>query len=78
MFPENKGLTITGALAEYEPAMSFESIAARLGISRQGAYYLYIHGLAKLRRQGAKLESLQELAKHLDGERNKRCRIDCA
>jgi hypothetical protein len=45
-----------------DPAMTFEEIAAELGISKQLAYFFFVSGINKLRRRPALLENLRELA----------------
>lgn len=49
------------AAATYDPAMSFEEIGARLGCSKQAAYFLFVSGLKKLRANG-EMQRLRELA----------------
>lgn len=43
------------AAATYDAAMTFEEIGNALGISKQAAYFLFVSGLKKLRRNPAKL-----------------------
>jgi hypothetical protein len=56
----------------YEAAMTFEEIAAALGISRQRACSAYISGIRKLRRKGVRLEKLREMARELEQQRDRR------
>jgi len=61
--------------SEYEPAMTFEEIAAALGTSMQVVWHLYSSALHKLRRylrQHPELRrSMQSSAQTLDGTRRR-------
>lgn len=50
------------AAADYEPAMTFEEIGNRLGITKQDAYFLFVSGLRKLRAQDRTMVLLRDLA----------------
>jgi hypothetical protein len=54
------------AAASYEPAMSFEEIGARLGISKQQAYFYFVSALKKLRARPRSMSRLLELAELKD------------
>jgi hypothetical protein len=57
------------AAASYEPAMSFEEIGARLGITKQAAYFYFVSALKKLRARPRSLARLLELAELKDALR---------
>lgn len=59
------------AAGQYDPAMSFEEIGRRLGITKQMAYFFFVSGLKKLRRN-PKATQLLELAESKDAFRTVR------
>ena len=49
------------SLARFEPAMSFEEIGRALGIPKQTAYFFFVSGLRKIRRNQEACRRLLEL-----------------
>ena len=46
---------------EFQPVMTFDEIAAALGLSRQRVQQIYVEALKKLRRHPVELRKLREL-----------------
>jgi hypothetical protein len=59
-------------MGDYEAAMTFEEIAARLGTDRQHVWCWYVNGIKKLRRDPETLLRLLALANALRSERERR------
>lgn len=58
--------------ATYDPAMTFEEIGQRLGITKQEAYFLFVSALKKLRARKRTMQQLLELAALKDSLRKVR------
>lgn len=54
---------------KYDAAMTFNEIAASLGITKQLAWCHYVNALKKLRRKGVTIGRLRGLAMELDRAR---------
>ena len=52
---------------DLQPAMTFDEIAAELGISKQLAWVIYATAINKLRKQGKRMRLLKELAEAKEG-----------
>ena len=59
-------------MGDYEPAMTFEEIAAALSTDKQHVWHWYKNGIKKLRRNPDVLQRLLGIANHLAVERDKR------
>lgn len=55
--------------ASYDPAMTFDEIGRRLGISKQAAYFLFVSGLRKIRRSPTLRLKLLELYEEKEATR---------
>ena len=54
---------------KYDAAMTFNEIAAALGITKQLVWFHYVNALKKLRRKGVTVSRLRGLAMELDRAR---------
>ena len=59
-------------MGDYEPAMTFEEIAAAMGTDRQHVWHWYAQAIRKLRAQPDTLRRLLAMADALAAEREKR------
>lgn len=58
---ERQGIHVNIERGRYDPAMSFEEIGRRMGISRGGAWMLYASAIRRLRKRPHGIRKLAEL-----------------